>query len=709
MGAACLLVLGTLQTLLAVPNPVIPRLADCGVMRYQGRYYISGYGMGGKMRVSDDLVHWREPVHVFSMHNGWTDATNNSDREIHAVDISYHQGLFHFYWSVNHFPLRQIGHAIAAGPTGPYHEPVTKRWFDGRIDPHLLVAQDGSCYFYTVKFTDGNVIDGQPMRDPWTLIGKPKRLLSALTGTWEQLDPEGIRVNEAPYVFYYRDRYYMLYNANHTAARYGNYGIGCAEARQPLGFSNAGKYDHPVLKTNHAGPQSGNEWAVATSPGKKPLLSAHVPDPRTRITNCGQASVVRGPNGFEWWIVYFAIYNGGPRSQAIDRLLFVDRHLQVDGPTDATTPGAHAVPALPTWRSLFEPREADWVNAGRQATNDSWRIEPGALQQTRADGGRRILLPCQLASQYLFEAGFRLPDGAATAQAGLLAARRDDQHHVRVGVFRGDNRWFYRIQDGEEITEEFFALPVQFDERVIHTWKILRNASSLRILLDGRPAPGKARVRLPWDGPAVPGLFTEQTQARFSALTYTMGWDEWDQGIDGWGPAAAGTPVSGKWQSGKQGLQVSAVALPAVTFKGDLLKQYDFQVQLAAAVHSGRLGSSSDRSQPGPLVQAGARIGCYPIYVDAQNYVLATIGLANGPLRIEAVVHGQSNMSKPIRLSLRPTYHLRAVKRDGHVWISIDGEQVSELPDVWPAAQVGLLAQKVEARFNDICRFHLPE
>jgi beta-xylosidase len=233
---------GGAQHLPAVPNPVIPLLADCGVLRYQGEYYISGTFMGGRMRVSSDLVHWSEPIHVFSMKNQWTEARQRQDQEIHACDITFDNGVFHFFWSVNHFPLRQIGHATAPRPLGPYQEPVTESWFDGRIDPHLFVDHDGSYYFYTVKFNDGNVIWGQSMQDPWTLNGKPAQLLSTLPDSWEARDRPGFRVNEAPWVVHYRDRYYMLYNANHTAAAFGNYGIGCAEASHPLGFSNPTKY-----------------------------------------------------------------------------------------------------------------------------------------------------------------------------------------------------------------------------------------------------------------------------------------------------------------------------------------------------------------------------------------------------------------------------------------------------------------------------------
>lgn len=45
----------------------------------------------------------------------------------------------------------------------------------------------------------------------------------------------------------YRDRYYMMYNANHTSTEWGNYQLGVAEADSPLGFQNGNKYSYPVV------------------------------------------------------------------------------------------------------------------------------------------------------------------------------------------------------------------------------------------------------------------------------------------------------------------------------------------------------------------------------------------------------------------------------------------------------------------------------
>ncbi len=48
----------------------------------------------------------------------------------------------------------------------------------------------------------------------------------------------------------YRDRYYLMYNANHTSTEWGNYQLGVVEADSPLSFQNGNKYSYPVVNSN---------------------------------------------------------------------------------------------------------------------------------------------------------------------------------------------------------------------------------------------------------------------------------------------------------------------------------------------------------------------------------------------------------------------------------------------------------------------------
>ena len=47
----------------------------------------------------------------------------------------------------------------------------------------------------------------------------------------------------------------------------------------------------------------------------------------------GQPNILRGPNGFEWWLVYMANRNDKSRDQYIDRVQFFDKTMYVDGIT----------------------------------------------------------------------------------------------------------------------------------------------------------------------------------------------------------------------------------------------------------------------------------------------------------------------------------------------------------------------------------------
>lgn len=62
----------------------------------------------------------------------------------------------------------------------------------------------------------------------------------------------------------------------------------------------------------------------------------------------GQPNIVRGPNGWEWWLVYMA-NEGWKRSQFIDRIHFSGGRLGVDGITGSKTPGFHPAPSLPQY------------------------------------------------------------------------------------------------------------------------------------------------------------------------------------------------------------------------------------------------------------------------------------------------------------------------------------------------------------------------
>lgn len=220
-----------------VQNPVLPGVADAGAMKYNGKYYIGGVFTNGDFYVSDDLVHWGKPIHVVDMDNDWSRGSGAGNDQIHANDMLYLNGDFHLYWSVNYWRRDKhavhIVHAQSKDVLGPYAEPDKKTWMDNRIDPMIFRDDDGQLYMYMVRFTDGNTIWGRKMKNSAEFAGEPVCQFASLPDTWETMDN---RVAEGPWVMKYRDRYYMMYNANHTSTEWGNYQLGVAEADFPLGF-----------------------------------------------------------------------------------------------------------------------------------------------------------------------------------------------------------------------------------------------------------------------------------------------------------------------------------------------------------------------------------------------------------------------------------------------------------------------------------------
>ena len=85
-----------------IQNPILPGVADAGVVKYNGKYYIGGVHTNGDFYISDDLVHWGKPVHVVSLDNDWIRDSKVGNDQIHANHMLYDNGTFHLYWSVNY-------------------------------------------------------------------------------------------------------------------------------------------------------------------------------------------------------------------------------------------------------------------------------------------------------------------------------------------------------------------------------------------------------------------------------------------------------------------------------------------------------------------------------------------------------------------------------------------------------------------------------
>lgn len=622
--------LAWLTNLSAVPNPVLApqrgNAADCGVMKFNGEYYLIGNSLTGDMFVSSDLVHWGNRTHVFSMDNDWTPGDTATDRNINACDPSYYNGIFNLYWSVDRGDqgVVHIGHAVSDQPLGPYHEPDRTHWFADKIDAHLFRDDDGSFTFYSVKFDAGNQIWAQPALDPSTLTGEPRRLLSAAPHSWELLDD---KVNEGPFVFKYRGQYYLIYNANHTAK--GHYALGCAVASSPLAFSNSGKYPDPVVEKAF-------------------------PAPGHRLTSPGQPTVVRGPNGFEWWLVYFLEVDGHRRQQAIDRVLFFDQRLYVDGPTSAASPGYHPVPSLPTVLDSFDAPDGSPLANHWQPKRGHWLIKAKAAEQTQP-GGRALCLlgNSPAAGQYLAEASVRLTE-ATGSEAGLLAYWQNADNWMAITLDARHGTW--DVRKTEHHVEQVSRTPLSksFDFQAWHTLRSAKNGSDFEISIDDCPAPGQgSTVATTFVGPGTPGLLTDSARAEFAGFIYTIGWDETGAAIRNWGQSLHGEAPRGSWSVTAQGLRQRDASGPSRICKGDAAEEYEFSAQM---------------TRDGQLAPDGAThlMGLLPVYVDDQNYLQADIDLTKWELRVSGRRAGNAFPVQTAPLPIR--FPLPTSEPAGQLW-----------------------------------------
>lgn len=720
-----------------ISNPVLPRVADAGVMKYNGKYYIGGVHTDGDFYISSDLVNWEGPVHVLSMDNDWTRGTGAGNDQIHANDILYLNGTFHIYWSVNYWGRDRHAvhttHAESDKVSGPYFEPVTDTWMENRIDPKVFRDDDGKLYMYVVKFTDGNTIWVRPMSDPRSFSGPPIYQFAALPGTWEQMDN---KVAEGPWVIKYRNRYYMMYNANHTGGSWGNYQLGVAEADSPILFNNGNKYPYPLLGSNQTlleekyydlllfndtydpefaymeqEPSAGwkqlnytesNDWkkgkgAFASNEvrgssvtpfgtqwrseklflrklfhldknntGNLALRINHDGPTKVYLNNAliyeserdykvipisesikkglldgtnllavetgkgmrssnfhislfdmkdepvddilftpGQPNILRGTNGFEWWLIYMANKNREARSQYINRIHFFDKTMYADGVTAENTPGYFPEPAKPTLS----------------------RIEEFAL-----NNDTEWLVPSeQKGSSYLLETGIN-----TQGNAGIIAWKQDDNNWIKVGLNKTAHSWYYHASFRSVETRQVYSLPEDFRFDVYHSLRIERNMNLLTVQIDDMPAPGKSTFSVPVIQPSQAGIFSESDKALFAGLIYTLGWDEFDTNVTGWGNAQNGQIMVGEWISSCKGLSVEAY--PFAAYKNDFLKSYEFTLQVTNPDDKGTAG-------------------VYPIYIDEANYMKVGFNYDKQQLEVTGKAAGKSLKAETFSLKTMQVYY----------------------------------------------------
>jgi hypothetical protein len=338
--------------------------------------------------------------------------------------------------------------------------------------------------------------------------------------------------------------------------------------------------------------------------------------------------IVTGANGFEKWMAYRAWWNG-ELGTGLDRVFFFDDEMVIDGPTTIKTPGYHPPPARPTFSDTFSGDAPFWRFEGGR-----WSVEEGVMRQTHTKALAKAFLKQTPAVNYLFEINFRLPKTGG-GSVGVVAWSNGRQEMI-VSINPTTRMWEYRVPGS--LAPKRFKLPaaVQLSEKPaslndasvpLHRMRVTKNGGRFEVMLDEiRLTPDKPIIT-PLQGAGVPGLYCDSSSAEFDGVVYTIGWDEHDAYITGWGAARDGTPAGGKWELHKNfGLEQRKHSEPGRAFKGDLLNQYEFSVN--ARMHELEEGKEQ-------------LYGIFPVFADRNNYLKAMIDTRARQLVVSGKLDGK--------------------------------------------------------------------
>lgn len=343
-----------------------------------------------------------------------------------------------------------------------------------------------------------------------------------------------------------------------------------------------------------------------------------------------QPNIIVGPNGFERWVMYKAYFNASEQ-QAIDRVHFYDKEVVVETSTVKNTSGYRPKPAQPSFitycdYSIYYP----FLFLG----NSSWKIYGGILQPTASTGGE-LVFQKEHETNYRFEVPFRIKE--SNGKAGVYAFYQDEQNWIKVSIGK-DRTWEIEINENGKITKSTKDLPQKFaflenDSRVStyeepwHTLLVYKNGNRLRIELDYFNLTIDGDIITPFSGKGTVGVTATSNQISFDAIQYTMGWDEYDLNITGW------ENVSGIWNVTTDGLIQSGNQGKAVVLKGDPAWNYEFSAYMK-----------------NNKIPASGKIGYYPLYLDDQNYVCATINYETNTFDVEGKENGIPIQSHSVSL-----------------------------------------------------------
>ena len=386
-----------------------------------------------------------------------------------------------------------------------------------------------------------------------------------------------------------------------------------------------------------------------SGPRKKKYLDVGLIDDADKIEddliwNTGQPTLLRGPNGFEWFLIYFGMWNEGPHCQGINRTFFFDRELYIDGPTGSRPPQYQPIPYPATFFDNFETHRLDRISEQPKETweyfkNGHWRVVDNQAEVAKnwkfnsAPTGTAVaLIRTEPSENYLFQAWVK-PIKNKKGFCGIIAWQADENNWLRIYLDkvshhrsgRSGSKCELKVNGTSPIIKSF-KLQKDFNFSVYHKIRFEKNGNSAEIWIDDKRITLDKPLKIPSRKPGRPGIFSEKTRAVFDAVVYTIGWDEYDNRIRNWKPVI-GSKENIKVNK-KNGLILDAQKNKVVCTKGDLLDCYEFISQV-----------TFDKMD---TMDKMDKAGILPVYIDEKNWLSAEVEPATHRLIISGKRDGQN-------------------------------------------------------------------
>ncbi len=458
---------GAYQNPLKMPDdPCGGGIADPGLLRYMGKYYLYATKVGNEPAVrcweSKDLVSWTfkgfctEDNHVFAQGHGWSPGP------------FYYNGKFYLYVC----SIDQKHRVFEADkPTGPF-KCVNPDFLNvNSLDAIMFLDDDGQLYLFYAGWA-GVGIQYRKCSSPTKADGENQSLKPCQFSA----EDNGNFWTEGPTMYKRDGVYYLAYCGNDWAR--DSYQVRVARAKSIPELTPQNK--NPIIS------QYTGEWVA---PG------------------CNW--IITGPDLKSLWNVYHARKGGGhARRLCLDPLRIDSKtgDLVCDGPTWEPRPN----PAPPTWCEDFarEDFSLNWKPVSGQ-----WKSGGGVLkcEATGDNKTGRMHCKCPMGKDFVAEFNVKLIDKPAAGQSYGISMCGSDSESLYV-VVDAASKSFQLRESGSSKPIKQAVLPEPFTLDVWHTIVVEKRGNHLTAYFDGMR---KIDAEIEAEGTAF-GFVTTNCRADFS-------------------------------------------------------------------------------------------------------------------------------------------------------------------------------------------------